>query len=93
MACSGCVRVYQVQETRPVVSARHAFDWILVLRALLDRLGLRSQREGLPVIVTVSVIVFQLLPHKLKADVLIDQSQQMIFGNLIFQTEVIEQRF
>jgi len=56
MACSGCVRVYQVQETRPVVSARHAFDWILVLRALLDRLGLRSQREGLPVIVRMRVI-------------------------------------
>jgi len=51
MACSGCVRVYQVQETRPVVSARHAFDWILVLRALFDRLGLRSQCEGVSLIV------------------------------------------
>jgi hypothetical protein len=45
-----------------VVSARHAFDWILVLRALLDRSGLRSQREGLPVIVRMAVIeIFQQL--------------------------------
>ena len=34
----------------------------------------------------------ELLPHKLKADVLIDQSQQVILCNLIFQAEVVEQR-
>ena len=31
-----------------------------------------------------AIAVFQSLPHKLKADVLLDQPQQMIFGNLIF---------
>src|SRR5207249_11358038 len=31
--------------------------------------------------------------HKLKTDVLLDQPQQMVLGNLIFQTEVVEQRF
>src|SRR5207245_6070879 len=40
-----------------------------------------------------AVAVFQLLPHKLKADVLVDQPQQVGFRNLIFQAEVIEQRF
>jgi hypothetical protein len=50
MACSGYVRIYEVQETRPVVSTRHASDWILVLRAVFDRLGLRPQCEGLPLI-------------------------------------------
>ena len=32
-------------------------------------------------------------PHKRKADVLFDQPQQMVLRNLIFQAEVIEQRF
>ena len=41
---------------------------------------------------SVAVAVFQPLPHKLKADVLLDQPQQMILGNLIFQVEVVEQR-
>jgi hypothetical protein len=40
-----------------------------------------------------AVRVFQVLPHKLETDVLVDQPQQMVFRNLIFQTEVIEQRF
>jgi hypothetical protein len=40
-----------------------------------------------------AIAVFKLLSHKLKADVLVDQPQQMVFRNLIFQTEVIEQRF
>src|SRR5437773_4796018 len=40
-----------------------------------------------------AVAVFQLLPHKLKADVLVDQPQQVGFRNLIFQAEVMEQRF
>src|SRR5207249_2213617 len=31
--------------------------------------------------------------HKLKTDVLLDQPQQMVLGNLIFQAEVVEQRF
>src|SRR2546429_7403886 len=39
-----------------------------------------------------TVAIFQLLSHKLKTDVLIDQSQQMILWNLIFYTEVVEQR-
>jgi hypothetical protein len=34
-----------------------------------------------------------LLPDELEADVLVDQPQQMMFGNLIFQAEVIEQCF
>jgi len=34
-----------------------------------------------------------LLPDELEADVLVDQPQQMSFRNLIFQAEVIEQRF
>jgi len=34
-----------------------------------------------------------LLSHKLEADVLVDQPQQMVFRNLIFQPKVIEQRF
>jgi hypothetical protein len=41
----------------------------------------------------VTVAVLQPLPHKIKTDVLVDQSQQMVFRNLIFQAEVIEQRF
>ena len=40
-----------------------------------------------------AVAVLQLLPDELEADVLVDQPQQMMFGNLIFQTEVVEQRF
>src|ERR1700736_2525347 len=35
----------------------------------------------------------QSLAHKFKTDVLVDQPQQMVFGNLIFQAEVVEQRF
>jgi predicted 2-oxoglutarate/Fe(II)-dependent dioxygenase YbiX len=41
----------------------------------------------------VAVAGSQALAHKLKTDVLIDQPQQMVIGNLIFQTEVVEQRF
>ena len=40
-----------------------------------------------------AVAVFQLPPHKLEADVLVDQPQQMSFRDLVFQTEVIEQSF
>jgi hypothetical protein len=40
----------------------------------------------------VAVALPQSLAHKLETDVLIDQAQQMIFRNLIFKTEVIEQR-
>jgi hypothetical protein len=40
-----------------------------------------------------TVAVFQLPPDELETDVLVDQPQQMMFGNLIFQTEAIEQRF
>jgi len=34
-----------------------------------------------------------LLPHELEADVLVDPPQQMVFRNLVFQAELIEQRF
>jgi hypothetical protein len=34
-----------------------------------------------------------LLPDELEADVLVDEPQQMMFGNLIFQPEIVEQRF
>jgi hypothetical protein len=34
-----------------------------------------------------------LLPHELETDVLVDQPQQMVFRNLVFQPEIIEQRF
>jgi hypothetical protein len=40
-----------------------------------------------------TVAVFQLLPYKLETDVLVDEPQQMVSRNLVFQTEVIEQRF
>jgi hypothetical protein len=33
------------------------------------------------------------LLHKLKADVLVDQPQQMLFWNVVFSPEVVEQRF
>jgi hypothetical protein len=41
----------------------------------------------------VVVAASQSLAHKLKTDVLVDQPQQMVFGNLILQTEVVKQRF
>src|ERR1700687_2132834 len=40
-----------------------------------------------------AVAVFQSLSHELKADVLFNEPQQMSLRNLIFQAEVIEQRF
>ena len=40
----------------------------------------------------VAVALLQSLPHKVKADVFIDQPQQMVFRNLVFQTEGVEQR-
>ena len=40
-----------------------------------------------------AVTVFQLLPHKLETDVLVDEPEQMGFRNLVFHTEVIEKRF
>ena len=46
--------------------------------------------EGLP---GFAVAIFQLFPHKTEADVLVDEPQQVVFGNLIFQTEVVEQGF
>src|ERR1700726_4313201 len=41
----------------------------------------------------IAVTLFQLFPHEGKADVLIDEPQQISLWNLIFQAEVIEQRF
>ena len=37
-----------------------------------------------------AVAVFQMLLHKLKTDVFVDQPQQMVFRNLIFHTELVE---
>jgi hypothetical protein len=37
--------------------------------------------------------ILQSFVHKAKADVLIDEPQQMVLRNLIFQPEVVEQRF
>jgi len=39
------------------------------------------------------VTLFQLFTHKGKADALFDEPEQMILRNLIFQAEVVEQRF
>src|SRR5439155_12878016 len=52
-----------------------------------QKLGIDRRTAGL------AVAILQLLPHKGKADVLFNQPQQMSLRNLIFQTEVIEQRF
>src|SRR6202790_2236849 len=41
----------------------------------------------------IAVTRFQPLPHKGKADVLFNEPQQMSLWNLIFQAEVVEQRF
>ena len=55
---------------------------------------MRSQEFGINRRATsLAAARFQLLPHKGKADVLFNQPQQMSLRNLIFQTEVIEQRF
>ena len=43
-----------------------------------QKFGIDRRPSGL------AVAVFQLLPHKLKADVLVDQPQQMIFRNVVF---------
>src|SRR3984893_9431116 len=52
-----------------------------------QKLGINGRTAG------IAVTRLQLLPHKGKADVLFDQPQQMSLRNLIFQPEVIEQRF
>src|SRR3984893_10341513 len=41
----------------------------------------------------IAVTRFQLLPYKGKADVFFNEPQQMSLWNLIFQAEVVEQRF
>src|ERR1700741_1107728 len=46
--------------------------------------------EGRPVSLELS---FKTLPHELETDVLVDQSQQMGLRNLVFQAEIVEQRF
>ena len=48
------------------------------------------QRQGRP---SIAVTRFQLLPRKGKADVPIDELQQVSLWILIFQAEAIEQRF
>src|ERR1051326_6459178 len=40
-----------------------------------------------------AVAALQLLPYKLKTDVLVDQAQKVSFRNLVFQPEIVEQRF
>src|SRR5579864_1814291 len=40
----------------------------------------------------VTVALLQTFPHKIETNVLVDEPQQMIFRNVIFQTEVVEQR-
>jgi hypothetical protein len=49
-----------------------------------QELGINRGATGL------AVVVSQSLAHKLKTDVLLDQPQQMVLGNLIFQAEVVE---
>jgi len=41
----------------------------------------------------IAVTLFQLLTHKGEADVFVDEPQKMVFWNLIFEPEVIKQRF
>ncbi len=52
-----------------------------------QKLGINGRTPG------IAVTRFQLLPHKGKADVLFDQPQQVGLRNMIFQPEVVEQRF
>src|SRR5882672_3672965 len=52
-----------------------------------QKFGINRRSAGL------AVAVFQLLPDELETDVLLDQSQQMVLGNLIFQAAVVEQCF
>src|SRR5215475_10323793 len=40
----------------------------------------------------VAIASLQLPSYEIEVDMTIDQAQQMIFGNLIFQAEVVEQR-
>src|SRR3954468_873614 len=57
-----------------------------ISRNAQQKLGIN---RGSPVL---TVTILELFSHELKTDVLVDQPQQMVFGNLIFQTEVVEQR-
>jgi hypothetical protein len=41
----------------------------------------------------VAIAVLQPLTHEAKVDMLVNQPQQMILWNLIFQSEVVKQRF
>ena len=41
----------------------------------------------------IAITLFQLFPYEGKADVLIDEPQQVSLRNLIFQAEVVEQSF
>ena len=52
-----------------------------------QKFGINGRTAG------IAVTRFQLLPHEGKADVLFDEPQQMSLRNLIFQAEVVEQRF
>ena len=52
-----------------------------------QKLGVDGRTAG------IAVTRLQLLPHKGKADMFFDEPQQMSLRNLIFQAEVVEQRF
>src|ERR1039458_7624795 len=61
--------------------------WIANQQNAQQKFGINRRATGL------AVAASQSLAHKLKTDVFFDQSQQVGFRNLIFQAEVIEQRF
>jgi len=63
-----------------------SYGWLSARLGLRNALGRFGVRPG------IAVPRFQLLPHKGKADVPIDEPQQVSLWNLIFQVEVIEQR-
>jgi hypothetical protein len=52
-----------------------------------QKLGVDGRAAG------VAITLSQLFPHEGKADVLVDEPQQVSLWNLIVQAEVLEQRF
>ena len=73
----------------PLVAAARGYE--SVSRAGLKDAASRFRVDRRPSRIAVGVL--QPGSYKFKVDVAIDQAQQMIFRNLIFQAEVIEQRF
>jgi hypothetical protein len=72
-------------------------DFSIVLGGPLFQLLRRARLEGDHLELLYRRVIFFLgitwLPHKIEADMLVDQTQQMGFGNLVFQTEVVEPPF